>query len=35
MITIKDLNKWYDSFHVLKNIDLEIKSGEKGGYLCA
>ena len=29
MITIKDLNKWYDSFHVLKNIDLEIKSGEK------
>ncbi len=29
MIEIKGLNKWYDSFHVLKDIELNISSGEK------
>jgi general L-amino acid transport system ATP-binding protein len=29
MIKIKGLNKWYDSFHVLKDIELNISSGEK------
>ena len=28
IIEIKDLNKWYDDFHVLKNINLNIKKGE-------
>ncbi|MFT4844855.1 MAG: general L-amino acid transport system ATP-binding protein [Cellvibrionaceae bacterium] len=29
MIVIKDLNKWYGNFHVLKNINLTVKKGEK------
>lgn len=29
MISIKDMNKWYDDFHVLKDINLEVKEGEK------
>lgn len=29
IITIKDLNKWYGSFHVLKDINLSVKKGER------
>ena len=29
VIIIKDLNKWYGSFHVLKDINLNVKRGEK------
>lgn len=29
MIVIKDLNKWYGNFHVLKDINLTVKKGEK------
>ena len=29
MINIKDLNKWYDDFHVLKDISLSVKKGER------
>ena len=29
MITIEKLNKWYEAFHVLKDIDLTVKKGEK------
>ncbi|MBD1573808.1 amino acid ABC transporter ATP-binding protein [Vibrio sp. S17_S38] len=29
MIQIKDMNKWYGEFHVLKNINLNVKKGEK------
>jgi general L-amino acid transport system ATP-binding protein len=28
IIQIKDLNKWYGDFHVLKDINLEVKKGE-------
>lgn len=28
-ITIKGLNKWYGNFHVLKDIDLTVKKGQK------
>jgi general L-amino acid transport system ATP-binding protein len=28
IIEIKNLNKWYGDFHVLKNINLEVKRGE-------
>jgi len=28
VIEIKDLNKWYGDFHVLKDINLEVKKGE-------
>ncbi|MFT6388869.1 MAG: general L-amino acid transport system ATP-binding protein [Cellvibrionaceae bacterium] len=28
-IVIKDLNKWYGDFHVLKDINLTVKKGEK------
>jgi len=28
-IVIKDLNKWYGNFHVLKDINLTVKKGEK------
>ncbi|MFO1188462.1 MAG: amino acid ABC transporter ATP-binding protein [Alphaproteobacteria bacterium] len=28
-VTIRDLNKWYGSFQVLKHINLEIKRGQK------
>ena len=28
MITTRNLNKYYDSFHVLKGVDLHIKKGE-------
>ena len=28
VIEIKDLNKWYDDFHVLKDINFEVKRGE-------
>lgn len=29
MIQLKNINKWYGDFHVLKNINLNIKKGEK------
>lgn len=29
IITIKDLNKWYGDFHVLKDINLNVKKGER------
>jgi general L-amino acid transport system ATP-binding protein len=29
VIKINGLNKWFDDFHVLKDIDLEVSSGEK------
>ncbi|EQC45070.1 putative amino acid ABC transporter, ATP-binding protein [Bacteriovorax sp. BSW11_IV] len=29
IIEIKNLNKWYDDFHVLKDINLTVKKGEK------
>lgn len=29
MIEINNLNKWYDDFHVLKDINLTVKKGEK------
>ncbi len=29
MIQIKDMNKWYGEFHVLKNINLNVTKGEK------
>ena len=28
-IEIRNMNKWYGDFHVLKNINLEVKKGEK------
>ncbi|QJB56751.1 amino acid ABC transporter ATP-binding protein [Pseudodesulfovibrio sp. zrk46] len=29
VIDIQKLNKWYDQFHVLKDIDLQVRQGEK------
>ena len=29
IITIDGLNKWYGQFHVLKDIDLDVKRGER------
>ncbi|EQC43926.1 amino acid ABC transporter ATP-binding protein [Bacteriovorax sp. Seq25_V] len=29
MIEMKNLNKWYDQFHVLKDVNLNVKHGEK------
>ena len=29
VIEVKDLNKWYGTFHVLKNIDLQVHKGER------
>ena len=29
IITIKDMNKWYGNFHVLKDINLTVKKGER------
>lgn len=29
IIKISNLNKWYDTFHVLRGIDLEVANGEK------
>jgi len=28
IIEIKNLNKWYGDFHVLKDINLNVKKGE-------
>jgi len=33
MIVVRDLNKWYGSKHVLKDLNLEIKEGEIFGLL--
>ena len=29
MVELRDLNKWYGEFHVLKNINLNVKKGER------
>lgn len=29
MVEMKDVNKWYGEFHVLKNINLQVKRGER------
>ena len=29
MITLENVNKWYGQFHVLKNINLQVKQGER------
>lgn len=29
VIDVKGLNKWYGDFHVLKNVDLEVRKGER------
>lgn len=29
MIRLEDINKWYDKFHVLKNINLAVSPGER------
>ena len=29
VIDIRGLNKWYDQFHVLKDINLQIRHGER------
>jgi general L-amino acid transport system ATP-binding protein len=29
IIVIKDMNKWYGNFHVLKDINLNVKKGER------
>ncbi|WP_376775508.1 amino acid ABC transporter ATP-binding protein [Candidatus Sodalis endolongispinus] len=29
MITMKNVNKWYGQFHVLKDINLQVKAGER------
>lgn len=29
MISINSMHKWFDDFHVLKNINLDVKRGEK------
>jgi len=29
MVELRDVNKWYGEFHVLKNINLEVRRGEK------
>lgn len=29
MVEIRNLNKWYGEFHVLKNINLQVKKGER------
>ena len=29
IIQISDMNKWYGQFHVLKNINLNVRQGER------
>ena len=29
MVELCDVNKWYGEFHVLKNINLQVRQGEK------
>ena len=29
VIEIKEMHKWFGSFHVLKNISLKVKQGER------
>ncbi|MGH8405103.1 MAG: ATP-binding cassette domain-containing protein, partial [Pseudomonas sp.] len=29
IIQIRDMNKWYGEFHVLKNINLDVQQGER------
>ncbi|MFP8965361.1 amino acid ABC transporter ATP-binding protein [Pokkaliibacter sp. CJK22405] len=29
MIQLKNMNKWYGNFHVLKNVNLDVKRGER------
>lgn len=30
-IILRGVHKWYDQFHVLKNIDLTVQNGERIG----
>lgn len=34
MIQLKDMNKWYGEFHVLKNINLDVKRGGEKIVIC-
>lgn len=34
VVEMNDVNKWYGEFHVLKNVCLRVKKGEKKS-LCA
>ena len=29
IISMKDVNKWYGKFHVLRNVNLEVTRGER------
>ena len=29
VIQLEKVNKWYDDFHVLKDIDLSVEKGQK------
>ncbi|MCA3703884.1 MAG: amino acid ABC transporter ATP-binding protein, partial [Methylobacterium sp.] len=29
MITLRGVNKWFGAFHVLKDIDLEVRLGQR------
>ena len=29
IISMKDVNKWFGKFHVLRNINLEVAQGER------
>ena len=29
VVELKDVNKWYGEFHVLRNINLQVGRGEK------
>ena len=31
VIQLEQVNKWYDDFHVLKDIDLTVERGQKIG----
>lgn len=33
MIQIKDMNKWYGEFHVLKNINLNVKKANVSSFV--
>ena len=33
LIEISGLNKWYGQFHVLRDVNLNVKKGEKNCYL--
>ena len=35
MIDIQGMHKWYGEFHVLKDINLQVKKGERAGGASA